>query len=267
MGFFKSGYSAVKKEQKKAERRQKEMSGKLFDFFITEANPEAKMVFLNEEPIVFKAHQLQVFRGNGRKGYETKVCVAEREDCPICAEGDKPSTKGAFIVIDRTPYESKDKNGKKHVNKDGRIRLYTPGLRVLGVLTKKHERGGLVGYEWEVTRIGSGTATTYDFERGDRVKITAKEIEQLLPEVLRKEFTPDSDDEEDISDAMMALLENQLERMIPDSGEDEEFDDSDDDEDEELEDDEDDDDVPPPRPKVKRSASPTKKKSSLRKKK
>ena len=265
MGFFKSGYSAVKKEQKKAERRQKEMNGKLFDFFITEANPEAQMVFLHEEPIVFQAHQLQVFRGNGRKGYDTKVCVAEREDCPICAEGDKPSTKGAFIVIDRTPYEFKSKkDGKKTVN-NGRILLYTPGLRVLGVLTKKHERGGLTGYEWDVTRIGSGTATTYDFERGNKTKVTAKEIEQLLPEVLRKEFTPASDSQDDIEEAMMALLENQLERMLPESvGDDEDYDDDIDEDDEELEDDEDD-DVPPPRPRMKRSASP-KKKTSLRRK-
>lgn len=125
------------------------------------------------------------------------------------------STKGGYIVIDRTPFEYTDQSGKKKVN-EGQLKLYLPGIRVLGQLDRKNTLKGLTGKEWYVSRTGSSTSTVYDFESGEDIQISAAMIRDLLVEEL-KQFAPKNDNPAEIERAMLALLQDQLKKLLPDT--------------------------------------------------
>lgn len=208
MGFFSKGFNNVREEQKRNEAAAKARKGQLFTFFLTANSPEGIIVFLHNEPITFPAHVVQ----EGQR-WNTKVCVASEGNCEYCARGDKPSTKGGYIIIDRTPFEYTDANGKKKVNK-GQLKLFLPGIRVLGQLDRKNTLKGLTGKEWFISRTGSSTSTTYDFESGDNVEITAAMIRDLLNEEIKR-FAPTNDSPQEIERAMLELLKNQLDKLLP----------------------------------------------------
>ena len=215
MSMFSKGFSSVRKEQKRQEQIRESLSGKLFNFFLTEKNPEADIIFLNNQPLTFFAHTEQVSR-NGKSFYDTYVCTEESNgDCPFCArQSSKASFKGAFLVYDNTVIERKDKEGKTTKAPAG-LKLYIAGTRVLGQLDRMNEKYGLTSHDWEVARTGSGTATQYSFDRGEKINLTAKEIKNMLPESMAKEFNPESDDAEDIEEAVLSLVEKQVRLMIP----------------------------------------------------
>lgn len=208
MSFFSTGFNNVREEQKRAEAASKARKGQLFSFFLTSSAPEGVIVFLHNEPITFPAHVIQ----EGQR-WSTKVCVASEGNCEYCARGDSPSTKGGYIIIDRTPFEYTDSSGKKRTN-EGQLKLFLPGIRVLGQLDRKNSIKGLTGKEWYISRTGVSTATTYDFESGDTLNITAEYIGSLLNDELKK-FTPKNDSPQEIERAMMELLKNQLDRLLP----------------------------------------------------
>lgn len=216
MGLFKSGYEAVQKEQERQEKAYENMKGKLFSFFLTEGNPAATILFLNNEPVTFYAHQVETFMGGGKRRFETKVCTSAEGNCSLCESGDRPSMKGAFLVWDTTPFEYTDKNGKKQKS-EGSLRLYTPGIRVLGQLDRLNTKHGLTNWSWEVSRTGTRTSTTYSFDRDEQQpKRTAAEIRNMLPEALKDTFKPKSDSADDIEEAIMDILRDQCERLLPD---------------------------------------------------
>lgn len=208
MSFFSTGFNNVREEQKRNEAAAKARKGQLFTFFLTANAPEGVIVFLHNEPITFPAHVVQ----EGQR-WNTKVCVASEGNCEYCARGDTPSTKGGYLIIDRTPFEYTDASGKKKVNK-GQIKLFLPGIRVLGQLDRKNTLKGLTGKEWYISRTGVSTSTVYDFESGEEVKLTAEEIGDLLNEELKR-FTPKNDSPQEIERAMMELLKNQLDKLLP----------------------------------------------------
>lgn len=235
-GMFKRGYQASREEKERQDKQRENAGKKLFRFFLSEDGEEADLRFLTEEPINFYEHNIKG-KSNGRDTFTQFTCTGE--GCSLCEDGDRPTYKGAYLVVDRREYEYTDKNGKKQKGKN-QVRLYIQGMRVISQLDRISEKYGLTNRDVTVVRLGSGTQTTYTIERGDEEKLTKKEIESLLPEKLREQY-------DGTMDSLYAIVEEQLMMYAKDytPHEDEEDDDEDetvsskgvmgvDDEDEEL---------------------------------
>lgn len=220
-GLFKRGYESAREEKQRQDERRAQMGKRLFRFFLGKDGDEATVRFLTEEPVNFNEHTIKTVKG-GKEHYETILC--SEEGCPYCEDGDKPSFKGAFLVFDRTPFEAKDDKGnKKTVN--GSLKLYVAGTRVISQLDRLSSKYGLTDRDYEISRSGKGTSTTYMIERTDDVsKLTAKKVENMLPEKLRESYNGDEE-------SLYKIIEEQLEMYLPDSSA--KSDDDDDEEDDE----------------------------------
>lgn len=193
--LFQRGYKASREEKQKQDEARENMGKKLWRFFLKNDGDEAELRFLTEEPVNFNEHNLKC----GDR-YESFTCTGS--DCPLCADGDKPTYKGAYLVIDRREYEYTDSNGKKQKGKN-QLRLFVQGMKVISQLDRISEKYGLSNRDVTMIRLGKGTQTTYTVERGDEEKLTRKEIEQCLPEKLRSEY-------DGTMDSLMSIVEEQL---------------------------------------------------------
>lgn len=221
MGLFKKGYSAVREEKQRQDENREKMGKQLWKFFLSKDGEEATVRFLTEEPINFYEHSVKSVRG-GKERYDSVICTHDLGECSLCDSGNKPSFKGAFLIYDKRPYEYTDKDGKKKKGK-GQLRLYVQGARVLSQLDRLSERYGLTDRDYIITRSGSGTSTTYMFDRTDEVsKLSKAEITNMLPEKLRDEY-------DGTMDSLYAILQNQLEMMVKGDVEDDDDDDYDED--------------------------------------
>lgn len=206
MALFKKGYEAVRVEKKRQEDARENMGNRLFRFFLSKDGAEARVRFLTEEPINFNEHTVKVYSG-GKERYNNVICSGE-DDCTLCADDDKPSFKGAFLIWDYSEYESKDKNGKKKTVK-GSLKLYVAGTRVLSQLDRLSSRYGLTSRDYEISRAGSGTDTTYMFERTDEDgKLTKAQITNMLTENMKKEF-------DGTIDSLYDIVKEQLTLYLP----------------------------------------------------
>jgi hypothetical protein len=195
MGMFSRGYDDVREEKERQDEAKEKAGKRLWRMFLAKDGDEAPIRFLTEEPINFHEHTVKVTRG-GKERYENVVC--NPDGCELCASGDKPSFKGAFLIWDEREYEYKDRDGKKKTGK-GQLRLYVAGTRVLSQLDRLSDRYGLTSRDYTIVRTGSGTSTTYTIERGDDVrKLSEKEIENMLPEKLRESYNGTMDSLYDI---------------------------------------------------------------------
>lgn len=251
MGMFRRGYEAVQ-EEKERQEKQKENSGKrLFNFFLQGDKDEADLRFLTEEPVTFQQHVVKTTK-NGKEFYEKYTC--EGKGCPLCADGNKATFSGAYLVVDMRPFEYKNKDGKK-VKGDKQLRMFVYGNRVLSQLDRISSKYGLTTREITMVRLGKGTDTTYTFERGDeKLKpMSSEQIEALLPDKLKEDY-------DGTVDSLYEIIENQLlmgTKSYMDNGEVE-----DDDDDEDVDDsrdeivgvDEDEDEDEEESPKAKSSA-------------
>lgn len=202
---FKRGYSAVNDEVKRQEENREKMGKTLWRFFLAKDKDEADVRFLTEEPITFYEHTVQN-TVNGKTRYDNVICIGE--DCPLCENGDRPSFKGAFLMYDKRPYEYTDKDGKKQTGK-GQLRLYVAGTKVLSQLERLSERYGLTDRDYTITRAGSGTSTTYMFDRSDNVnKLTEAEIKNMLTDKLKEKYNGTSDSLYSIVEEQIQLLAN-----------------------------------------------------------
>lgn len=254
--MFARGYNASRAEKERQDKARENAGKKLWRFFLKDDGEEADLRFLTEEPVNFYEHNLK--RGENR--YEQFCCTGD--DCPFCADGDRPTYKGAYLVVDRREYEY-EKDGKKQKGKD-QVRLFVMGMKVVSQLDRISDRYGLSNRDVTVIRLGKGTQTTYTIERGEEEELTKKEIKALLPEKLRESY-------DGTMDSLMNIVEEQLLMLTKDYEPDE--DDEEDDEEEETtsgrdrlvtydddeEEDEDEEDTPPKK-------SPLKKKKSMFKK-
>lgn len=195
-GLFKRGYEASRAEKERQDKARENMGRKLWRFFLKEDGDEADLRFLNGEPVNFYEHNIR--RGENR--FEQFTCTGE--GCPFCADGDKPTYKGAYLVIDRRPYEYTDKNGKKQKGRN-QVRLFVQGMKVVSQLDRLHSRYGITNRDVTIVRLGRGTQTTYTIERGEEEKMTTTEIKNLLPEKLRDDF-------DGSQDSLMSMIEDQL---------------------------------------------------------
>lgn len=216
MGLFKRGYEASRAEKERQDKARENAGKKLWKFFLADDGDEADLRFLTEEPVNFYEHNL-------KKGdrYEQYTCTGE--DCPFCEDGERPTYKGAYLVVDRREYEYTDNNGKKQKGKD-QVRLFVQGMKVVSQLDRISDKYGLSNRDVTIVRLGKGTQTTYTIERGEEEKMTTKEIKNLLPEKLRDEY-------DGTMDSLMNIVEEQLLMLtkdyIPEDYEDEDEDDED----------------------------------------
>ena len=174
--IFKRGYKVSREEAERQEALREKRKGQLWRLFLKDGE-EVTVRFLTEEPINFYEHNVK--HGNN---YDSVICTGE--DCPICEEsGDRPQFKGAYLVWDYRKYKNRDGKTVK-----GTLRLYVAGTRIITQLDRLHTKYGLTNRDYTIGRSGSGTATTYMFDRGDEDKLTKTEIENMLPEAMKKKF-------------------------------------------------------------------------------
>lgn len=165
--WFSQGYEKVEQRNKEIEEA---MAGSLPNLIIKENDEGVYVSFLTSNPITFYEHFLPQKKrsftcpdnGDSSKG-----------TCPLCATGNKPSFKGAYLVIDHR-YESWEKDGQKH-ERQHTLKVAKFGIRVLKSLQKQHDKiikgspvappnpAGLLGVPFEVIRSGKGTDTQYTF--------------------------------------------------------------------------------------------------------
>ena len=200
--MFARGYDASRAEKERQDKARENMGKKLWKFFLAKDGEEADVHFLTEEPVNFYEHNLK--KGDGK--FEQYTCMGD--GCPFCEDDDRPTYKGAYLIVDHRPYEYTDKDGKKKSGKD-QVRLYVQGMKVVSQLDRISNRYGLSNRDVNIVRLGSGTQTTYTVERLDECKYTAKEIKNLLPEKLRDEY-------DGTVDSLMSIVEEQLMMMTKD---------------------------------------------------
>lgn len=199
-GLFKKGYTSVREEKERQDVIRENAGKRIFRFFLQKDGDEATIRFLTEEPITFYEHMIQ----RGGK-YDSIICVGE--DCPHCADSDRPSFKGAYLIYDKRPYEYTDRNGKPQSG-EGQLRLYVQGTRVLSQLDRLSSRYGLTGRDYIVSRSGQGTSTSYMFERDKEYKLSVEEIRDMLPEKLRSAYNG-------TISSLEAIVQEQLEMSMP----------------------------------------------------
>ena len=133
------------------------------DFFLKE-NEEATIRILDAEPQNIRDHFVM------GKGWFT--CSVD--DCALCERGNKPTSHFVFNVLDTREWT--DKAGATHSNE---VKLWRVGVKLLRLLGKKQARKGPINsYDITVSRLGSGTNTTYDIDVEDST--IGKEVK--LPE-------------------------------------------------------------------------------------
>ena len=201
MGLFKRGYQASREEKERQDKARENAGKKLWRFFLAKDGDEADVRFLTEEPVNFYEHTIK--KGDRYEQY----CCTQDDNCPYCNDGDRPTYKGAYLVVDHRTYEY-EKDGKKQKGKD-QVRLYVQGMKVVSQLDRISDKYGLSNRDVTIVRLGKGTQTSYTVERGEEEKLTKKEIEQLLPDKLREMY-------DGTMDSLMSIVEDQLMMWTPD---------------------------------------------------
>ena len=187
MGMFKKGYTAVREEKQRQDENREKAGKNLWRFFLQSDGDEADVRFLTEEPVTFYEHTVKTMR-NGKESYDTVVCSGD-DSCSLCASGDKPTFKGAFLIWDKRPYEATDAKSGKKKTVEGSLRLYVQGARVLSQLDRISSKYGLTNRTITIVRLGKGTSTSYTIEKGDEEgKLSVAEIKNMLPEKLRESY-------------------------------------------------------------------------------
>lgn len=243
--MFKRGFKAVKEESVRQEENRKKMNGNLWKFFLAKDGDEADITFLTEQPINYYEHNIKSHR-NGKEIYESIPCVGE--GCKHCANGDRPTFKSAWLVVDHRENKYTDKDGKQQVTKDN-VRLFIYGTKIASQLDRIASKYGILNRTVNMVRMGKGTSTTYMFERGDVADLTEEDINELLPEALQDTY-------DGTVDSLYTILENQIMLM---AGVDTDSDDEDEEDDApmkntnlvSLDDDDEDDDIEEVVPKKK----------------
>lgn len=196
--MFKRGFNAVN-EEKQRQDEQKSRGNTLFRFFLSKDRDEADITFLTEQPVNYYEHTLKKYV-NGKERYESVPCIGE--ECKHCADGDRPSFKSAWLIIDHREVKITDQQGKTKILKD-QVRLLIYGTKIASQLDRKSERYGLTGRMYTVVRLGSGTSTSYTFEHGDKYSLTTQEIEQVLPDSIKEMY-------DGTMESLYNIIENQL---------------------------------------------------------
>lgn len=202
--MFKRGFKAVN-EEKQRQEEQKSRGNGLFRFYLKKDKDEADITFLTEQPVNFYEHTIKKF-ANGKEIYDSIPCKGE--GCKHCADGDRPSFKSAWLIIDHREVSYTDKEGNKKTSNDN-LRLLVYGTKVASQLDRKSERYGLMGRLYTVVRLGTGTSTTYTFEHGDKYTLTQQEIESVMPDYIKQQY-------DGTTDSLYCIIESEIEKLLGD---------------------------------------------------
>lgn len=197
-GLFKRGFKAVSEEKERQDKNRENRTKGLWKFFLKDDGAEAEITFLTEEPINYYEHTIKTYQ-NGKERYESIPCIGD--SCKLCKNGEKASFKSAWLVVDHTEVEY-TKDGKTQTISD-QVRLFIYGTKIASQLDRVSKKYGLAHRTMTMVRMGKGTSTTYTFERGDKNDLSPKEIEELLPEALQKEY-------EGTEESLYGILERQI---------------------------------------------------------
>lgn len=189
--MFKRGFNAVKEEETRREKIKEMKKGRLFRFYVPKDKKTGKsvsdipVIFLTEEPINYWEHTI----AQGGDRFAQVPCTGD--GCEYCQldknQGGKPRFVSAWLIVDRTEYSYTDQKGNTVEGKD-RIKLLVRGMTDAAILENKSVKFGLMNYDWTVTKVGTGTSSSMQFERGDKLVLTAKQLESImnqLPENMR----------------------------------------------------------------------------------
>ncbi len=198
--WFKTGYDEVQKYSEELDRKQAEAKNRrnFVPNLILRDGESTAIRFVTDEPVTFREHYLP--NAQGRKFYTCLEGVEENGEvveCPFCSSGNKPSFRGAFLIIDRGTDTWVDKDGKQQTAQN-QIKIFKQGIKVLKVLDKIRTKRELTEWDIEISRTGSGTDTSYNFIPEESYSLTDKEQEQIrefkgdktLIDVLIEEIKP-----------------------------------------------------------------------------
>lgn len=201
MTLFNRGFKAMNEEKQRQEEERNRTKG-LFRFFLTKDGEEADISFLTEQPINYHEHSIKTFK-NGKERYENVPCIGE--GCKHCENGDRPSFKSAWLIIDHREYEYTDKDGNKQEGSD-KLRLMIFGTKVASILDKKSSKKGLVGNLYTITRLGKGTSTNYTIDFEEPLEFTEDEIRVLMTDEMSELY-------DGTMESLYTIVENQIVQM------------------------------------------------------
>lgn len=228
MAIFSRGFDNAKKNEEK--QKQQSSGSQIWRLFLKDDGDEAPLIFLNEQPVNFYEHSVLKKR-NGKDFYENKICTGS--DCDLCDDGNRPSPKSAWLVIDQREVEYTDKEGKKQTI-ENQIRLLVQGTKFASICDRFSKKYGLTDREWTLVRMGKGKQTSYTLERGDELELDLEEVQDLLPSAFKDMY-------DGTEESVMDIIEKVLMPVVDEEDEDEEDEDDgilstgDDDEEEEDE--------------------------------
>lgn len=174
-GWFSRGYERVKEVGQQIEEA---MSQEYLPTFILRAGEEAQVTFLTDEPLTFYEHFV--------KGLNRTFTCPGTADCPLCALGNKPSFRGAYLIVDHRLEAWQDKQTGEQRSRQHAVKVMKHGIRALQVLERKALKKGLLNYDWVISRTGEGNQTQYDFENEElSVGFPLPEKIPALEEVLK----------------------------------------------------------------------------------
>lgn len=148
VSWMSEGYDAVEKRSKELEEQQ---NSNYIPPFILKEDEDAKILFLTDKPVNFYEHYVKSLN---------RYFTCSQDNCPLCDTGNKPSYRGAYLVLDTRYEEWVDKENKKQ-SRQNTVKVMKQGIKALKVIKKHEEKRGLKKYAWEIERTGSGTDTTY----------------------------------------------------------------------------------------------------------
>lgn len=167
MSWFAQGYQKVEERQREIDEA---MKGSLPNLIVRDEDEDVYVSFITSEPITFYEH----FLPNLKRSF---TCPdngdSTKGTCPLCAMGNKPSFRGAYLVIDHR-HEQWEKDGQKF-QRQHTLKIAKFGIRVLKSLQKldtKLKKGnkvtppvpnGILEIPFEIIRSGKGTDTQYAF--------------------------------------------------------------------------------------------------------
>ena len=204
--LFKRGFKALEDEKKRQEAFQNG-KGSIYRLYIKEG--EANIVFLTEEPVNFYEHTVKNTR-NGKEYFDSVTCLGE--NCHLCDDGDRPSFKSAWLVLDLRPYEYEDKKTGKKKTLDKQLKLYVTGTKTAGVLQRKSQRDGLLNTEYLLERIGKKTDTTYTLDKEGKYDVDESEINDMLSEKYQEMY-------DGTAESLMDIIEAEIMKNAPKNGE------------------------------------------------
>lgn len=172
MNFLKKGAAAVHSAMEKDDA-ERALRFQPFRFWIKKGD-QTNITFLDGDldggllapGVAFQEHMIK--RQGG--GFDNICCTQEQEDCPICADGDRPALVFAFTILDHT--EWKDKNGKVHQHQRRLFVCKGDSFKLLQIkalkpkpMSSETEPLGLKYVTFGVLRIGEkspGVGTAFD---------------------------------------------------------------------------------------------------------